>query len=66
MDSEEKGKSGWMKGRGGKGGEGGGGGESVEESRGEKAVEGRGGLVFHFFPRARRTKAIVEDPIVED
>lgn len=30
--------------------------------------EGTGGegLVFHFFPLARRTKAIVEDPIVED
>lgn len=25
-----------------------------------------GSFVFHFFPRARRTKAIVEDPIVED
>jgi len=27
---------------------------------------GEEGLVFHFFPQARRTKAIVEDPIVED
>lgn len=27
---------------------------------------GEEGPVFHFFPRARRTKAIVEDPIVKD
>lgn len=33
---------------------------------GGKSGGGEGRLVFHFFPRARRTKAIVEDPIVED
>lgn len=43
-----------------------------EETRGRGRIEGgksgggEGRLVFHFFPRARRTKAIVEDPIVED
>lgn len=53
--------------------------EDEEEKREEKRGRGKRGrieggksgggeerLVFHFFPRARRTKAIVEDPIVED
>lgn len=42
--------------------EGGGG----KRGRIEGGKRGEGRLVFHFFPRARRTKAIVEDPIVED
>lgn len=35
-------------------------------TRQREGTGGEEGLVFHFFPRARRTKAIVEDPIVED
>lgn len=43
--------------------------ERMRRRRGLRGWGGGGekeGLVFHFFPRARRTKAIVEDPIVED
>jgi len=39
---------------------------SARARRRRRNRRGEEGLVFHFFPRARRTKAIVEDPIVED